>query len=246
MGKLHIVLIKTSSLKHRLEELTHPSACTALQVSRRRRNPAGISSLHSEVPCLTTAHSERDTSQHVTSSSLPHGHRGGQGWEKAQKSMCTWQQPWEQVEEAQIVQEAEITVFCWCQWTFLSSLGRTQNAAASQLHRLHPSQLSSLTQPDPCTRVWQNTKGYTKKNTTIPEQWIPGTLQEGVWGPGSRTNLIQGPVIKVKQAHISSLYMWFMSWHIILHGTLTPSQMNTEQINPWRIPVNCTNTGIRH
>lgn len=88
-------------------------------------------------------------------------------------------------------------------------------------------------------------KGIHQK-TTIPEQWIPGTLQGGVWGLGSRISLIQGPVIKVKRAHISSLYMQFMSWYIILRGTLTLSWMNTEQINPWRIPVNCTNTRIRH
>lgn len=80
------------------------------------------------------------------------------------------------------------------------------------------------------------------QKTTIPEKWIPGTLQGGVQGLGSTTSLIQGPVIKVKRAHISLLYMQFMSWHMILHGTLTPSQMNIEQISPWRIPVNCTNT----
>lgn len=80
----------------------------------------------------------------------------------------------------------------------------------------------------------------------IPQKQIPGTLQRGIWGLGSRTSLIQGPVIKVKRAHILLLYMQFTSWHIILHGTLTPSQMNIEQISPWRIPVKYTNTGIRY
>lgn len=80
----------------------------------------------------------------------------------------------------------------------------------------------------------------------IPQKQIPGTLQWGVWGLGSRTSLIQGPVIKVKRAHILLLYMQFTSRHIILHGTLTPSQMNIEQISPWRIPVKYTNTGIRY
>ena len=69
-------------------------------------------------------------------------------------------------EQFRMSHEAQTTIFCSCQWTShpaLSSLGRAQNAKASQPHWLHPSRLSLVKQSVPCTRAWKNTQIYTKK-----------------------------------------------------------------------------------
>lgn len=171
---------------------------------------------------------------------------------KMHKNQCaTQQQPWDSAENARTVQHVP--------WStdYSISLMSVDLTSCPELPRKDPKCKSfpaalAATPPALIREAISPTHESLKRHsnihqkTTIPEEWIPGTLQGGVQGLGSRTSLIQGPVIKVKWAHISLLYMQFKSWHIILHGTFTLSQMNIEQISPLRIPVNCTNTGIRH
>lgn len=170
------MLIKTSSLQQRLEEAILLPAQLCRWAGREGTLLASLLSiLRYRVPSQLTA----SRTCHFM------WHRGGWSWEKAQKSMCTRQQPGEQVKEAQTVQSVPgSTDYSVLLVSNIPELLRKEQNATSTQAAFAPALICETTSPlhQTLTEHWR----MHQKNT-IPGQWIPGTLQGGVWGLGSRT-----------------------------------------------------------